>query len=275
MASEEDNSVDIPSLPPKVLGRSSLRVFFTTLRAFLLRELKGQFGRSRLGYFWAIAEPAGLVAVLTLLHAVIRGRHATLYGESPVVFFAFGAVAYFLFANNVNDAQGVCRSNRGLFNYPQVRPVDIILARCIIDALMMSGVGLAFLVGWWWLGRGWALDDPLLLVFALTSLFLMGFCLGLVFEVFGTVFPDMQRIFSLIMRPMLFISGLFFSIEMIPLQYRFVLIWNPVLHGVDLTRDAVIVGYTSPANPVYMWVCILVMLFISLAAYRRYLYRLI
>ena len=99
--------------------------------------------------------------------------------------------------------------------------------------------------------------------------------LGLIFEVYGTMINDLKRVFGLAMRPMMFISGLFFTIEMVPQSYQALLYWNPVLHGVDLVRDAVMYGYTSPASLYYMWAVILSLLFVGLSAYHRYQYRLI
>ncbi len=275
MSSHHDTDTLIPPLPERPLGRSSWQVFVGSMWAFLLREMMNQFGRSRLGYFWALAEPAATVAILTGLHAFIRGGHHDLYGESPVVFFVFGCVPYFLYANSVSAAQGVCNSQKGLFNYRQIKPIDVILARAVMDALMMIGVLIVFLAGWWWFGQESPLHDPLHLLGALFSLFVLGASIGLVFEVFGTIYPDVRKLIAVITRPMFFISGLFFTIEMIPAGLRDILIWNPVLHGVDLARDSVLPEYDSPASWQYLWGCILVVQFIGLAAYRRYLYRLI
>lgn len=265
----------IPQLPPRRLGRSSWRVFLTSVRAFLLRELKDQYGRSRLGYFWALTEPAATVAILVALHASVAGPGAIIYQESPIVFFVFGAVPYFLFSNSLSQTQGVCIGQRGLFNYRQVKPIDIMLARSLIDALMMSGVMLAFLMGWWWLGQPMPDMRVLELVLALGSLFVLGLSLGLVFEVFGTVYSDLRKVFSIVTRPLFFVSGAFFTMGMLPSGLGQLLYFNPILHGVDLARDAVIAGYQSPASWAYLWGSILVLQFIGLAAYRRYLYQLI
>lgn len=250
-------------------------MFLTSLQAFLLRELKNQFGHRRLGYFWAFAEPAAMVAVMTMLHAGIRGQGALLYGQNPVVFFVFGTVPYFLFANCVTRSQGVCDGLRGLFNYRQIRPIDVIIARCLIDASMMAGVGGLFILGWWWSGHTLRLEHPLMLAVGAMSLFMLGLSLGLVFEVFGTVFDDLKRVFGVIMRPMLFLSGLFFTMDMVPFGYKHFVDWNPVLHAVDLVRASVLPRYISPANLLYVWAWIAVLLFVGLAGYRRYLYRLI
>lgn len=279
MTNEKDAPVaptsSLSVAPPAERRRSSWKVFVDSTWAFLLREMKNQFGRSRLGYVFAIAEPAAVVAILTALHTFVRGNHAAIYGENPVIFFVFGAVPYFIFMNNVNSAQNVCTSHKGLFNYRQIKPVDIMIARCIIDALMMAAVGFAFLAGWWWLGHELSLDSWLGLVGALTALFALGLSLGLCFEVYGTIYPDLRRVFQIFMRPMFFISGLFFTIDMVPVAYRPLLVWNPVLHGVDFARDAVLTGYDSPGSIVYMLAITAIILFVGLAGYRRHLWQLI
>ncbi|MDP9142588.1 MAG: ABC transporter permease, partial [Pseudomonadota bacterium] len=185
------------------------------------------------------------------------------------------AVAYFLFSHCVSRMQGAASSQRGLFNYRQIKPIDIILARTLTEAVMMLVVAGVFVLGWIWFGQPMRIQDPLMMFAALLLLYVLGVALGLIFEVYGTVFPDMRRIFGMAMRPMLFISGLFFSMEMVPHVYRPLLFWNPVLHAVDLVRDAVIHGYTSPGSLLYVCCCALVLLFFGLSAYRRYLYRLI
>ncbi|MFA5940161.1 MAG: ABC transporter permease [Sinimarinibacterium sp.] len=265
----------IPPLPPRRAGRSSWEVFLTAVHAFLLREMKAQYGRARLGYFWALAEPAATVAILTGLHASVAGGGAVIYQESPIIFFVFGAVPYFLFSNSLSQTQGVCMSQKGLFNYRQIKPIDIMLARSVIDALMMTGVLLVFLLGWYWMGLKMPEIRMLELAFALFSLYVLGLSLGLVFEVFGTVFQDLRKIFSIATRPLFFVSGAFFTMTMLPGGLGNVLYLNPILHGIDLARDAVMAGYESPASWLYLWGCILLLQFIGLAAYRRYLYQLI
>ena len=241
----------------------------------MLRELKNNFGRSRLGYFWALAEPAAMVAILTALHAGVAGTGTPIYQENPIIFFVFGAVPYFLFSNALSQTQGVCASQKGLFNYRQIKPIDIMLARSAIDGLMMSMVLLVFLFVWVWMGKSLPAIQPLELVCALFSLFMLGISLGLVFEVIGTIFEDLRKIFSILTRPLFFISGAFFTMKMVPTGVLDVLYFNPVLHGVDLARDAVLPGYNSPASWIYLWGVILSLQAFGLAMYRRYLFQLI
>ncbi|MGJ8668080.1 MAG: ABC transporter permease [Oceanococcus sp.] len=275
MTAEPQNSQLIPELPVRRTGRNSFEVFLTSLHAFLLRELKNQFGRSRLGYFWALAEPAAAVTIFTLLHAFIRGNHSSIYQEDPVLFFVFGVIPYFVFSNALSQTQGVCSTQKGLFNYRQIKPIDIMIARSLIDALMMLGVLVTFLVGWSWLGQELPKIQVLELAAALGSLYMLGFSVGLLFEVFATVYPDLRKIFAIITRPLFFVSGVFFTIGMLPGKMAEILIWVPILQGVDLARDAVLPAYDSPASWFYLWGCILFVQCVGLAAYQRYQFRLI
>lgn len=267
--------IDGARLPPRRTGRSSWSVFLSAMHAFLLREIRQQYGQARLGYLWAFIEPAATVLVLVFLHAVIRGGDENIYGESPVVFFVFGAVPFFMFFNVVNRSQTAFAGTRGLFNYRQVRPLDIVLARGVVEALTMLIVGMVFMLGWIMAVGPLAIVNPLLLLFSVMALVLLGLGLGLAFAVYGTVYPDLQRVFGIAMRPMFFVSGLFFTIEMIPQEHQSLLMWNPILHAVDFCRDAVLRGYDSPGSGYFLLLTILAVWFVGLAGYRRYLPRLI
>jgi len=254
--------------------RSSLAIFSNSLKAFLLREVKDRFGKTRLGYFWAILDPALSVAFFVILHGMVRGNDKTIYGEAPLFFFTYGSIAYYMFMHTVSAQNGKLGASRGLFNYRQIRPIDVLLASAIIEfGLMVVVLGL-FVLGCWLFSVPSAIDDVVGVFTACAGLFAFGFALGLAFEVHATVMPDLRRIFAVSMRPMFFISGLFFSIEMIPEKYQPWLLWNPVLHLVDLMRGAALGGYESPGSWGYVIVATTVVLFVALAGYRRHMSKL-
>lgn len=256
-------------------GRRSTQVALRSVWAFMLREIQQQYGRFRTGYLWALLEPAATVAVLTGLHAGIRGGEANIYGEHPVIFFLFGAVPFFLFFGVVNRSQNAFQGTKGLFSYRQIKPIDLFVARAVIEALVVLIVGCVFIGLWLWWGEGLALRDPLLLLQSLALLFLLGVGVGLVYGVYGAIFTDLQRVFGITMRPMFFISGIFFTIQMVPQRYRHFVDWNPMLHAIDLARESVLPAYTSPASPGYALLCAAALIAFGLAAYRRYLPQLI
>jgi len=58
------------------------------------------------------------------------------------------------------------------------------------------------------------------------------FCMGL--SVYSAA---VDRIIPILMRPMLFISGIFFTASELPGDIREILLYNPMLHAIELVRD--------------------------------------
>lgn len=267
--------IELPQFPPP-RRTSSLAIFLNSLTAFILREFKNRFGLTRLGYLWALFDPAASCAVFVLLHAILRGHAESIYGQNPMLFFVLGIVPFFMF-NDVTVAQtGAIEASKGLFNYRQIRPIDILLAKSIIEFGLLALVLALFFAACWLLDLPIEVENAALLLLALLSLFALGFAAGLCFEVYGTLFKELRRAFALGRRGMFFLSGTFYTIEMVPEPYRPYLLWNPVLHLIEIVRDATYVGYRSPGGDWYYVIgSLLVLLFLGLAGYRRYQHLLI
>ena len=62
----------------KLLGsekkRSQLKVLADSVFALTMREVKTRFGKNRLGYFWAVAEPCAQALILSLIFFFIGSK---------------------------------------------------------------------------------------------------------------------------------------------------------------------------------------------------------
>ena len=63
-----------------------------------------------------------------------------------------GYIPYMLFSKLLTQGAAAVNANQGLFNYRQVRPIDAILARTLLEVLVFSGVMLIFIALFWWFG---------------------------------------------------------------------------------------------------------------------------
>jgi capsular polysaccharide transport system permease protein len=104
--------------------------------------------------------------------------------------------------------------------------------------VIYSIVFLIFMAGAGWLGFDVAVQDPLTVLLVFLTLGLFGLGLGALACVGATLAPDMAQVVQIVLRPLFFISGIFFSVEVIPGEYRPWLLWNPVLHALELIRGA-------------------------------------
>lgn len=232
-----------------------------------MRDLKVRFSDTRTGYFWAFMEPALHIIVLSGSYYAL-GKD-TIYHTDPIFFITIGIIPWFIFREGVMGSINVLKEAKGLFDYKQVKPVDAMLAKAMLNALVYICVYLIFMIIYQWMGLDAPLADPLKLLAVVCLLFFLGLGLGIAGSVASALFSDVKRMIKAVVRPFYFISGVFFTIEMIPEGLRKYLLWNPVLHALDFVKDAHIKQYDSPASWEYLIGVTLVILFFSLMYYRQ------
>ena len=241
----------MPEVEHRETRPASFRVGVRVVQALLLREIKTRFGAYRLGIVWALVEPLTHVVVLSLIFG-IRSRTAPGAVEFPI-FLATGIIPFVMFRGIVMRAMTAVEANRALFTYAQVKPFDTLIARFILEVMIYSVVFLIFMVGAGWVGFDVAVQDPLVVLLVFLALGLFGLGFGALACVLNDALPDVAQIVPIVLRPLYFISGIFFSVEVIPAEYRGWLLWNPVLHALELIRGHYFRGIeTHYGDPLYL-----------------------
>ena len=237
--------------------------------AIFIRELNARFGRFSLGFIWGFAEPI----VYTMAHAVFRGRFtgSTIAGISPMLLFASGCLTFFVFRNPIYASINAVETNQGLFNYQRVKPADTMLARGFLEVLIMLGTGVILFPGLYLMGYTFTWNSSVQLVGVLLCLCMLAAGISFVCCVVGPLWQESKKVIPMIMRPLFFISGIFFPANAVPVQFRGFITWNPVLHALELTREAMFANYTSHEGSwSYLFACSSASLFIGLVVYRYF-----
>ncbi|EEQ07365.1 ABC transporter permease [Yersinia bercovieri] len=250
------------------MARSGLEVQKAAVKALFLREIKTRFGKYRLGYLWAALEPMAHLLILLTIFGFIM--HRTMPDISFPVFLINGIIPYFVFSNITNRSIGAIEANQGLFNYRPVKPIDTIIARAILEALIYAVVYVLLMVIVALAGEEFEVVKltSLVLVWVLLVIFSCG--VGLIFMVVGKTFPETEKFLPILIKPLYFISCIMFPLHSIPKEYWPYLLWNPIVHVVELCRAAVVPGYVSEGVSLnYLAFCALVTLFVGLAFYRN------
>ncbi|MEX2519009.1 MAG: sugar ABC transporter permease, partial [Paracoccaceae bacterium] len=114
--------------------------------AMMMREMSTRYGRSAGGYIWAIIEPAGMIAVMSVAFSFAM-RSPALGGSFPL-FFATGYLAFQFYSELSQFSSSAVLMNKPLLTYPRVTPIDAILARfllqfmtlCVASAVILAGI---------------------------------------------------------------------------------------------------------------------------------------
>lgn len=244
-----------------------LLVQLQVIRALMLRETRTRFGEHKLGYIWALVEPIMFIGTFAAMY-MIMGRTTT-EGVPVIPFLATGMIPYLLFQNTNSRAMAAIDGNKGLLFYPDIRPLDLVAARVLLEivtSVMVFGLimgTLALLEGQLRVGS-WL---RVLLGFFLASG--LGAGIGLVFCGLSTFSKTADRIVGPLLRPLFWISAIFFSSNSLPSVVRDLFLWNPLLHAVEIVRDGWFPGYHPRyVNASYPLAWILVLLFFGLTLER-------
>lgn len=221
--------------------------------ALMLREMSTTYGRSPGGYAWAILEPVGGVALLTIVFSIMV-RTPPLGTNFPL-FYATGMLP-FLAYNDVATKLGVAiQYSRPLLAYPKVIYTDAIFARLILNMmtqLLVFATLICVIVIAWDLPFHFNFPKFVNAIGMLTS-FALG--IGVLNCYVMSRFPIWQRIWAILTRPLFIISGIFFLLDEVPEPYREYLYYNPIAQIISQTRSAFYPYYqASSVSPEYVYI---------------------
>ncbi len=215
-------------------AQSPLRANYNIILALFIRELKTRFGKQRLGILWSFIEPAAHILTFTAIWQ-IRGS-TDIYGISILLFILSGIQPYNFFTSMISRSMTSCQGNKGLFSFRQVKPIHALIARWILEfGIFIFVYGVFILIGLWF-GIGVAPYDHSLILIAYFFLAIFGAGLGLMASALVILFPETEKIIPLVMRPLYFLSGVFYSSKSLPSAAMEIIGWNPVFCAIDIAR---------------------------------------
>jgi capsular polysaccharide transport system permease protein len=236
--------------------------------ALALRETRTRFGKHQLGYVWALLEPAFFIGTFWAMFAAVD--RTTPMGMEIVPFLATGIIPYSIAIKTADKVSLAVDANKAMLFYPHVQPLDLVLARGLLELTTYLVVFVVILGGYSLATQTFVIDDVLTIFSGLMLAALLGVTLGTLLCALTVVNNAVQRIKGPLMRPLFWTSGLFFAAAMIPLKYREYLLWNPVLHCTEIVRDGWFPQYTAAdASPSYVMLWIVLLAFGGLTLERR------
>jgi len=252
---------------PQKHKRSPWFIQRSVIFALFLRELKTRFETPG-QYVWAVIEPLINILFFLVLFLVI-GRTGAGGIDFPM-FLLTGFVPWQFYNKSISQSMAAIPGNRGLFFYRQVKPIDTIIARFFLELLVFAAVYLILLLLYAFLGWAQLPDDPLKLFAAYSIFAIFVFSFSLLLSVLNFFYGRLLTFpLRALNRILFFTSGIFFPLTVIPQQYRDYLYWNPILHVLELSRNAYFKNYDiQHGSWSFLMIVTLTLFVISMAYYR-------
>lgn len=245
---------------------TSLKIMWRVVFALMMRDSRTRYGHSDLGYLWALIDPLAQLVVLILVFEAL-GRRVPIPASLPV-FFTLGILPYHFWRECVTRGATAAASNIPLLTYPQVRVLDVVVARVLLDGATLVATILVFVVGLHYVTgepfSSWT-GDPFQIVLVSISLFYFSFSFSVFSCGLARVFPPWTEIFSYMSRPLWFTSGVFFTLQQLPTGFRGIAIFNPIAHVLEWIKSATVPGFHSTVySPLFIYATATIVLFIGL-----------
>lgn len=221
--------------------QQAFRVQQRVVWALMLRETKTLFGKHKLGYLWAVIQAAFHLSVFWVIREV-AGVQAP-HGMSTPVFLLGGFVPWFIFSNGITNGMNAINGNRALLTYPQVSPLDLLLARTLLQGAMQTLVLVVLLIASCAMGQEVSIETPHVIFAALLLALILGLGGGMICSAFNLIWPTTEQLVPMLLRILFFISGLFFSVVDLPASARDILSINPLTHVIEMMRQGFVAGY--------------------------------
>ncbi len=243
-------------------------VFFSVQKALFLREMNTQFSTSRLGIFWTFFQPFMQVVSFILVKMFIFGRGDEHYDYA--VFLALNFTAFNMFNGILNKSIGAFETNKALFSYKQVKPIDTIIARSLVE-IFMTGIiySIFFFLGYYF-DFGMEGKNIFMVGVGLIWLIVFSFSFGLVVAIGNTFYKSVGKTVKIFTFGLMIMSAVFYPVESLPPEAQALIVYNPlanfmeIIHGFYFNAlDDRFVDYT------YIGIWTITLLYVGTWLYQR------
>ena len=216
--------------------------YFPFLREIIKRDFKKKYYKSVLGVAWSMLSPLLMMIVITIVFSTLFRRtipHYPAYWFSGNLLFCFvfdGSAA--AMSSMINNALLIkkMRIPKYFFCISSVTQHFITMLFSLVPYVAVSlviGVQLTPLI--------LLIPVPLLMAYFFT----LG--LGMLLCAYGTFLRDLSYLYHVVRRVWVYITPIFYPIQIIPEQFRFIWDLNPVFVFITIFRDLAMNG-TMPTE---------------------------
>ena len=229
------------------------------------RDVTARYKRSALGILWTLLDPLLTMVVMAIVFSTMLGLNIPGYP----VFLLSGLIVWTFVNQVVMNAMGDLVGSSAILGKVYL-PKSIFSATAVGSGavnLVISLIPMFFLT--------FAFQRPVTLALLflpvgmlIVSLFAMG--LGLLMSSLAVRFGDMQNVFGILMRLLMYVSAVFYQVDRLPTWAQTIVRLNPIYHMIELFRSPVYNGtFPSMASMTYTVVWALLALLAGFFVFTR------
>lgn len=226
--------------------RESLKVQGRVIGALLIRETLTRYGRHNIGFLWLFVEPMLFTLGVTALWTAAKSVHGS---DLPIVAFALtGYSSVLLWRNMPGRCIGALMANSSLLYHRNIKALDIYIARILLE---FGGATISFFtLAVVFIAIGWLAppEDFLTVVAGWLIIAWFGAALAVALGALSYLNELVDKFWHPASYLLFPLSGAGFIVAALPEFAQKIVLWVPMVHGVEMVRD----GYFgSKARAIY------------------------
>ena len=204
------------------------------IKALMLRELTTRFGRENIGFLWMMAEPLLFAVLVGALWRATKGPME--YGVDIVTFAVSGYIPLVLFRSTVSRAISSFTANSSLMYHRQIKILDILLVRFLIELLghMMAYLFIALVLGAF--GFFPVPYDVGFLILGWGYYALFTLAVALVVAPLSEMSELLEKVMPVTLYLMIPFSGAFYLVSALYGDLATAVLYSPPVHGMEMMR---------------------------------------
>lgn len=199
------------------------------------RDFKKKYKRTILGIFWSILSPLLMLCIMATIFGHFFSRDISHY----ISYLFSGLIVFNYYAESTNEGMNALMGNAKIFSKINV-PKYLFLFSKNVSALINFGIILVIYfcfiaadgVVFTW--------NFLLLIFPIVCLIFINLGMGLILSALYIFFRDIQYLYSLFTRVIMYGSAIFYSIDIMPQHLQILFYCNPIFVCITYFRSIVL-----------------------------------
>lgn len=201
------------------------------------RDVKTKYRRSVLGILWSVLNPLGMMVVMTIVFSnIFRGGI-----ENFPVYLMCGQLIYNFFSEASNMAMTSILDNAPLIRKVYVPKYLFPISRICSSFvnLLTSFIALTIVVVVTRTQLYWTLG---LVFFPIIYIFLFSLGMGMILATLVVSFRDLMHLYGVILTAWMYITPIFYSVDMLPANLQFIFKLNPLASIIEMLREVLLYG---------------------------------
>lgn len=212
------------------------------------RDFKKKYKRTVLGVFWSMLGPLLQLLVLALVFTQFFGRDM----EHFIIYLFAGKLVFLYFKESTTSGMLSLTANANIITKINVPKFIFLLSKNVASLLTF---GLTLTLFFLFVAVEGISFHPrfIMLMYPILCLLVFNIGVGLVLSALYVFFKDMQYIYEVITMLVMYLSAIFYTIEVFPIEIQRLFMLNPIFTYIHYFRLVVLHGVIP--TPIFHLVC--------------------